>query len=274
MIRLAFLLHRYLGIAVGLLMAVWCLSGLVMMYVSYPALSPSARAAHLAPIRWDRCCKATGDALGNTDTLDRFRVEMLAGRPILDLGDGPAASGRVDLSNGRELDRVSVVEARTVVATYAGHSTWRALGSVQVDQWTLEGVPPGERPLYRFAVDDAAHTQLYVSSLTGRAVQLTTRRERYWNWLGAIPHWLYFTGLRRHAVLWTQVVIYTSLMGCFLTAIGLYPGPAAAVAPPYGDLVAVPGFQPLASHGRAGFRPIYLDLGPFGTAVPEPVGVA
>ena len=243
MVRLLFLAHRYLGIGVGLLMSMWCLSGLVMMYVTYPDLGQTERAAHLAPIRWDRCCMAASDALGDTDTLDRFRIEMLDGRPILDLGDGPDASGRVDLATGAELDSISLAEARTVAAAYAGNHPWRALGSVQVDQWTLEGVPSGERPLYHFAIDDPAQTQLYVSSLTGRAVQLTTRHERFWNWLGAIPHWLYFTGLRRHALLWTQVVIYTSLVGCFLTAIGLYLGLRQLLRRPAGRWSPYRGFN-------------------------------
>jgi uncharacterized iron-regulated membrane protein len=241
--RLLFLAHRYLGIAVGLLMAMWCVSGLVMMYVDYPALSQSTRAMHLAPIAWGRCCRAASDALGAADTIDRFRVEMLAGRPVLDLGDGPDASGRVDLSSGAELEDISAAEASAVASAYADEHPVRALGKLQVDQWTLEGVPADERPLYRFAIEDPAGTQLYVSGVSGRLVQLTTRRERFWNWLGAIPHWLYFTGLRRRAWLWTQVVIYTSLVGCFLTAIGLYLGVRQWLRRPAGRWSPYRGFN-------------------------------
>ena len=43
MILWLLLLNRYLGIALGALMVIWCLSGVVMMYVSYPALSRDAR---------------------------------------------------------------------------------------------------------------------------------------------------------------------------------------------------------------------------------------
>jgi len=241
--RLLLLTHRYLGIAVGLLMAMWCVSGLVMMYVSYPSLSESERAMHLAPIAWERCCRALRDALADADSVDRFRVEMLAGRPVLDLGDGPNASGRVDLASGAELEDVSSTEAEAVASAYAHQHPVRGLGRVQVDQWTLDGVAADERPLYRFAVEDPAHTQLYVSSLSGRVVQLTTRRERFWNWLGAIPHWLYFTDLRRHAGLWTQVVIYTSLVGCFLTVIGLYLGVRALLHRPPGRWSPYRGFN-------------------------------
>ena len=38
MIRFLFLLHRYLGIGIGLVMLLWTLSGIIMMYKSYPEL--------------------------------------------------------------------------------------------------------------------------------------------------------------------------------------------------------------------------------------------
>ncbi len=41
--RLLIILHRYVGVAVGLLMVLWCLSGFVMMYQSYPRLDPADR---------------------------------------------------------------------------------------------------------------------------------------------------------------------------------------------------------------------------------------
>jgi hypothetical protein len=55
-------------------------------------------------------------------------------------------------------------------------------------------------------------------------VQVTTRPQRFWNWLGAVPHWLYFTTLRQHVAVWAQVVIWSSVAGAFLAAFGLYLG--------------------------------------------------
>jgi uncharacterized iron-regulated membrane protein len=73
-------------------------------------------------------------------------------------------------------------------------------------------------------LEDADATRLYVSSITGEVVVWTTRDQRFWNWLGAIPHWLYFTELRRNGPLWVQIIIWSSLLGTFLTVIGLYLG--------------------------------------------------
>jgi uncharacterized iron-regulated membrane protein len=222
MTRLLLLVHRYLGIGVGLLMSVWCVSGLVMMYVSYPALDRDTRLAHLAPIDWRGCCSVSRSILEDTDAVEGFQLEMLAGRPVLAWGTGRGAAGLIDLTTGTGINDISAAQAASVAAGYAAAP--RLMGLLDFDQWTLEGISPEDRPLYHFDLRDGRGGQLYVSSSTGRAVQLTTRRERFWNWLGAVPHWLYFADLRRDAVLWSQVVIYTSLIGCFLTVTGLYIG--------------------------------------------------
>ena len=50
---------------------------------------------------------------------------------------------------------------------------------------------------FHFTFDDPARTQIYVSSTSGEVVLWTTASQRFWNWFGAIPHWLYFTQLRK-----------------------------------------------------------------------------
>jgi hypothetical protein len=133
---------------------------------------------------------------------------------------------------------VSAAEAAQVAKDFLAMKSGvdpRMLGLVDHDQWTVSGEFRALRPLYRFDLGDRAATQLYISSVTGRAVQVTTSRERFWNWLGAIPHWLYFSELRRNAALWRQVIIGTSLLGCFLTVIGIYLGLRRALALPRGS---------------------------------------
>src|SRR5580700_2860857 len=85
MIRQLFWLHRYLGITIGALMVMWCLSGVVMMYVDYPQLQEHERLNHLSPIAWDQCCKIGDDSLADTDAVQDFRIEMLGAHPVLQL---------------------------------------------------------------------------------------------------------------------------------------------------------------------------------------------
>jgi hypothetical protein len=245
MIRLLFLVHRYLGIGVGVLMVMWCLSGVVMMYVSYPDLDEGSRLRRLAPIDWSRCCKISTGTLRDGDPIKEFQVEMLAGRPVAYLRTGLKLR-LVDLVTGAEIDRVSPGEAVAVAASYTGDALAEApvLPSlIDYDQWTVSGSFNDDRPLYHFRLEDGNRSELYVSSATGRVVQLTTGSERFWNRLGSIPHWLYFSELRHRTSLWTQVVIATSMMGCFLAATGLFIGVRQLVYRPAGDWSPYLGFK-------------------------------
>lgn len=226
--RVLVLVHRYLGIAIGPLVLMWCLSGVVMMYVPYPRLTEAARRGGLPPIDWAQCCGDADRAFADEQTA-ASEVEMLAGRGVLRTKQG----GLIDLSNGSVIRGVTVEQAAAVAADFAARSSTigdrpstapQLLGIVADDAWTVSGVPSSARPLYHFAVGDRSGAELYVSSTNGKIVQETTARERFWGWLGSIPHWLYLVPLRRHVRVWSAVVITASLVGCFLIAVGVAIG--------------------------------------------------
>jgi hypothetical protein len=138
--RLLLLAHRYLGIAAGLLMVMWCLSGVVMMYVSYPALGERTRLEHLAPLSLSECCKISEALLTKTTPAGHAAIEMLAGRPVLFLA--PQFDPRpIDLLTGSFIDGISADQA-TFVARNFSWRTGRAprlLGLIGTDQWTVSG---------------------------------------------------------------------------------------------------------------------------------------
>lgn len=225
MVRLLFLTHRYLGIAVGLVVTLWCLSGFVMMYVQYPELPRADRVAWLAPLDLRDCCRLPNH-FGNID-VDRFAIEMLADRPVLRVLSG-YRQYVMDLSDGRILGGLDEPSARSIAATaarnfgLAGQPVLR--GRIERDQWTVYGSYNPDRPLFHFAMEDAPGTEFYVASTTGEIVQMTTGHVRFWNWIGAVVHWLYPTMLRQHTAVWLQVVIWLTIVSLFLTVIGGYVG--------------------------------------------------
>ena len=103
----------------------------------------------------------------------------------------------------------------------AGGSAGLAL---ERDQWTAaQGFNPC-RPLVRVELDGDDGLELYVSPGAAEVVGETRRAERAWNWVGAIPHWIYFTELRRWPERWHHVVVWLSLPGMLLAATGLIIG--------------------------------------------------
>lgn len=235
--RAVLIAHRWLGVFVGLLMTLWCLSGFVMIYVDYPRLEPGAQVRGLAPLRLPAQA-----ALGAVDIpadlpITSARVEMRAGRPVLRVvpaasADRPIPQMRTtpaafDLETGRPLGPPSPAELRRIAADFAkGHgiaSSAQPLTETGMDQWTVQTYRRNA-PLYRADYGDPAGTEIYISGTSGEVVQRTTRFQRFWGWLGAVPHWLYPTILRQDGALWSQVVIWTSLAGCFLTMTGIWAG--------------------------------------------------
>lgn len=216
--------HRYVGVVLGVLMTLWCLSGFVMMYQPYPATTPAERLAGLDPLNLDRCCAEL--PLADNDTLANARIEMLNGAPVLRiLGEGGPAT--YDLATGAEIAPLSESAVRQVAETYAAGNgvsgPIASLATIRNDQWTVQGARRWQ-PLWRVIFNDPADSQVYVNGRTGEVVQDANAHERFWNWLGAIPHWLYPTVLRENPPLWTEIVIWSSAIGCFLVITGLVIG--------------------------------------------------
>ncbi|MEJ2410319.1 MAG: PepSY domain-containing protein [Novosphingobium sp.] len=239
MLKPVLFLHRWLGVVIGLLMTIWCLSGFVMMYVDYPRLSPAERLQGLEPLQLPTAATFERLDLPADAALTSTRIEMLAGHPVMRItpsfsfeqpvSEIPAIPSIIDLRSGTELPMLSQSDIGAVAASFGrqSHLTGAVshLAETPIDQWSLQ-VYQRNAPLFRADFDDAAGTQIYISGAHGEVVQQTTRFERFWGWLGAVPHWLYPTMLRQNGPLWSQVVIWTSLAGCFLTATGLWTGVA------------------------------------------------
>lgn len=228
-LRIVLVAHRYLAVAVGLLMTLWCVSGFVMMYQEYPELTDAERLAGLEPLDLAACCSEAALDAPDDAPLPQFRIEMLRGEPMLRFGGrrGGFFASAVSLRTGEPLEELGVDEVLAVAAQHArGNGIGgvpRLIGQVEEDQWTISTARRNQ-PAYRIAFDDPGAHEIYISGASGEVFQQTNRRTRVLAWLGAIPHWLYPLELRRHGEVWLQVVIWTSILGTFLAATGMYVG--------------------------------------------------
>ncbi len=129
------------------------------------------------------------------------------------------------------LDRAEVHSeqaARDVAAGYAdAHGLDLSRTDVEriaYDQWTVSGDYDSDRPLFRVILNDAARTELYVSSTAGDVVLVTTWRMRMLNDAGSIVHWIYPAALRHHAEIWRALVWWLSLIGTIGASLGVVVG--------------------------------------------------
>lgn len=226
--RWLILLHRYLGIGIGWLVVVWCVSGIVMMYVPYPEVSFEEHIEALPTLELGGCCVLpAGAELAPDADIGRFAIETFLGEPVLTASGPFGGSWRLGLRSGKFIGPITADEAVAIAdertAHWPGRGAVRYTGETVADQWTVGYYRP-DRIFHRLEIGDAAGSQWYIDASDGELVQATTRRERAWNWIGSVAHWLYPTALRRNGPLWADIVIWTAVAGLFLTAMGLYIG--------------------------------------------------
>ncbi|WP_261271234.1 PepSY domain-containing protein [Sphingomonas sp. LC-1] len=203
-VRLAFLTHRWAGIVACLFFAMWFASGLVMIYVPYPALPPADAWEGAEPIDWSRVVHPPAGAEAR-----RITLEMRDGAPVWRIEDGEGDTRILSAATGIAPGAVDAPLAARVAARF-GRASVERVERVTRDQWTVAGGFDRHRPLWKATLADVAGTQIYISDLTGQPVQRTTRGQRFWNWLGSVPHWIYPTVLRRDNQAWRQVVMWLS----------------------------------------------------------------
>jgi hypothetical protein len=173
-------------------MLAWFGSGMLMLFVPYPALEPTpappfvaaAVAAVALPPGVERVVEAT------------LRVHQGQARWLLVGDDGHRALAGAttgDLLDGERIERP--------------------------DQWTFNGSLRPYFPLLRRTLPDG--TLEYRSQATGETVLRLSRLRRWAVALGPVVHWVYPTVLRRHAQAWQNVVLVLAGAGFLLCASGL-----------------------------------------------------
>ncbi|WFU38292.1 PepSY domain-containing protein [Bradyrhizobium sp. CB82] len=220
------LLHRWLGIAFCLLFAMWFASGIVMHFVPFPSLGEAERFAGLASLAPAREAIGPSDAVAASGLSDAARVRLIrrSDGPVY-VVVGPSRSRAIRTTDGTDAAVTSPEVALAIATDHArrrGFDVARAsvVMLAEHDQWSVPNGFDRHRPLFRVGLADADGTELYVSSVTGEIVLDTTRRERGWNLVGSVVHWIYPTVLRRNWSLWDGVVWSLSLLASIAAVLG------------------------------------------------------
>jgi hypothetical protein len=220
------LTHRYLGIALSVIFVSWFASGIAMLYArGMPRLTSDLRLERLAPVDVSAVRLSAADAFERAelaDTPNRVTLLTVMGRPAYRFGTGESTTVFAD--TGDLLVDIDAAQARTIAAAFVRlpENRLRHVARLtQPDQWSLT---LRQGPMHKFAVDDDARTEVYVSEWNADVTVITTRGSRALAWVGAIPHFLYFAPLRLNQPLWRQVVLWTSGLGILLALAGITLG--------------------------------------------------
>jgi hypothetical protein len=216
--------HRWAGVVLCLLFAIWFASGAVLHFVGFPMLSRTDKLAGSESIDMSRVLIDPRSALMQVPEASDLRLVSVAGQPVYVAQRAKGAWMSIAGESGAVLPQFSASIATTVAERFSHVPALGVSGPLEYDQWIVHQRFDPFRPFYRVRLNDAARTDLYVSARTGEVLQRTRFAERAWNWSGAVIHWIYFTPLRKSYWAWNQVVWWISLAALSSSAVGTWLG--------------------------------------------------
>ncbi|WP_353170865.1 PepSY domain-containing protein [Paracandidimonas soli] len=217
--RLVYLVHRWTGVAGCVLMALWFISGVVMLYVGYPKLTPWERLGPLPALAATDCCTPPDAILDDVSpSAAGLVLTSVGGEPSYVLRDARNRLRVLVAADGAPRQPVTPERALAEARVFAPTATLRHAGEIHEDRWTHSRGLDAHRPLHRIQLGGDSPGLLYISSTTGQAVMDAPLAQQRWNYVGAWLHWLYMFRDRPVDPAWSWLVIALSAM-CTVTAV-------------------------------------------------------
>ena len=217
--------HRILGTILSVMFLVWFLSGFVMMYHSFPNIGKKEY-VHLTSLPDSLPdIQVIRKTVPKTESIRSLTVQMFRRKPVFRV---ETKNKSYLLSADTLLNPMNESVPYAELEAYARRWNKAPISRVDtlrtLDQWIPTGEYKKDLPVYKFRFADKDNTYLYISSVTGKAVQCVTREQRVWAWLGPIPHFLYFWQLRQHRGKWVTLVSWLAGIGSLMCLAGMVLG--------------------------------------------------
>ena len=218
-----FSLHRIVGTIVCLFLLMWFISGLVLIYHPFPDVSTSQKNEHM---------NVLPDSLPNIESIvsrlsiSEKKIKSITAKNIQDqvLFYVQTSDSLYTISEKND----ELIKPITKESIYNIAQQWIDAPILKIDTlyerdiWIMYSRYEKEMSIYKIYFDDDLKHQLYLSSKTGDVQQFTNKNERFWAWVGSIPHKFYIPALRKNTDVWIWsltvggvVVVISALSGLF-----------------------------------------------------------
>ncbi|ACF13469.1 PepSY-associated TM helix domain protein [Chloroherpeton thalassium ATCC 35110] len=217
-------LHKYLGLFFAGLMVIWFVSGFVMIFIGFPKYGKSERLLENKNIIDEKILKSI-DSVFQKKKFTKAEIYVAGGENILKIWENDTSFTLCSLDSEKIIERIDSLRATKIAVENMNRlKKYRYDKIYELDQWIPWARIETDLPIHKFYFDDENNTEIYISSSSGLIIQKHTSSERFWAYLGAIPHWLYFKDLRVRRSLWIQVVVWLSGISTFMVFIGIVLG--------------------------------------------------
>ena len=207
-LKFLFKVHKYIGGFIAIFFLMWFVTGVILVYHPYPRISEN-----MVNDRMETIGGASLPDLSAVDERVEGKIESLSLRQFQGQTLFEVRADKKKLTLVADTLQDQQVKPITFATIEREASKWNEAPVLRVDtlhekeQWVLYSKYDRLMPLYKFHFDDDKKTELFVSGKNGEPQQISTREERFWSWIGAIPHKLYFTSIRKDVDTWKAWIV-------------------------------------------------------------------
>ncbi len=223
--------HRIAGVVAALFLAMWFISGLVLVYHSFPNVTQEEKYMRMEMFSENDSLpdiSALRSLLPDTVKIGRAYINKFDDRVVANIHHGKTHL-RLDAITGKPVGEIDENQLNNLATRWSSGTITRIDTLQQREMWIMYNRYLKELPIYKIYFDDADKHQLYVSSRTGEVQQFTGRSGRLWAWLGAIPHKLYIPMLRDNSSLWADTITVIAVICLVASVTGIYLGVSVLV---------------------------------------------
>lgn len=232
-------IHKISGLVIALFFVMWFVSGIVLLYHKYPKVDEQDTYRQ-AEVLDSHNLPSIYDMPGMTDTtkIKTLSVSRDLGNTVWTIS---AASSRKDnamdkrskgdksfIFTGDTLipqKKITAAQIDSIACLWAASNAISKVDTlIERQQWILYDRFEKSLPILRYHFDNTDKTEIFISMKNGEVVQASTKPERVWAYLGAIPHKFYIQGVRTNTERWKTIMLIGGLI-CLIAAMsGMYIG--------------------------------------------------
>jgi hypothetical protein len=220
-------IHRISGRIICLLFLMWFVTGLVLIYHAFPNVKDAQRNEKKEPLsaaaEWPDIQTLLSRIPEPDAAISGIRLYRFQGQTLFDV---KTQKGAYTLCADMSQTPLPVTweTVRRTARQWVDAPAFRVDTLQERDQWIMYSSYLRKMPVYKFYYQDEERHQLYIAARTGEVLQFTTKSERFWAWVGAIPHKFYFPFIRKDADRWILLITLGGIVGCIAAVSGLCTG--------------------------------------------------
>lgn len=232
-------IHKWTGLIIALFFIIWFVSGIILLYHKYPKVTQEETYSHHESLDAANL-PAIHEIPGLTDTtrIKTLSISRNLGETVWMISQASShkenAMSKKSKSDDYYTFKDSILTKQSQITDAQLDSiacVWASSNSISgVDtlyerqQWILYDRYEKSLPILLYHFDNPGKSQIFISKKNGEVVQESTRSERLWSWVGAIPHKFYLTSVRTDTERWKTVMLIGGLL-CLIAALsGMYIG--------------------------------------------------